>query len=115
MLLGKLLVVKSFFRSQIGGAFCGAAIAHGIYNDRVEEIIDSPVQNVTCYFATCPNTEQTVNTASMFFDQVIGTFMLVSTVMSTTDPKNAFPPGLAPLFIGLSATAVGVAYGGNAG
>lgn len=51
----------------------------------------------------------------MFFDQVIGTFILVSTVMALTDPRNANPPGLAPLFIGLSATAVGVAYGGNAG
>ena len=104
-------------RAQVGGAFCGAAVAHGIYADRLNDIMDNVVMDneVTCKFATCPNPKQEVNTASMFFDQVIGTFMLVSTVMSTTDPKNAFPPGLAPLFIGLSATAVGVAYGGNAG
>ena len=107
-----MVTLKNVFRSQVGGAFCGAAVAHAIYNDRVEDI---KVDGITCLFATCPNPDDKVNTASMFFDQVIGTFMLVSTVMSTTDPRNAFPPGLAPLFIGLSATAVGVAYGGNAG
>ena len=51
----------------------------------------------------------------MFFDQVIGGFVLVSTVMALTDPRNANPPGMAGLFIGLSDFAVGVAFGGNAG
>jgi len=110
------ILLLIYWAAQVGGAFCGAAVAHGIYADRLNDIMDRDELNeVTCKFATCPNPLDEVNTASMFFDQVIGTFMLVSTVMSTTDPKNAFPPGLAPLFIGLSATAVGVAYGGNAG
>ena len=122
------------FRSQIGGAFTGAATAHAIYADTIPKGISNvdnatSADGVTCIFATCPNpgfscvndacTEMEItgkiNVGSMFFDQVVGTFILVSTVLALTDPRNAYPPGMAPLFIGLSATAVGVAYGGNAG
>ena len=108
------------FRSQIGGAFTGAATAHAIYADTIPKglsnvKIPEPEDGVTCIFATCPNPEDKINVGSMFFDQVVGTFILVSTVLALTDPRNAYPPGMAPLFIGLSATAVGVAYGGNAG
>ena len=108
------------FRSQIGGAFTGAATAHAIYADTIPAglsnvKVPTPEAGVTCIFATCPNPEDPINVGSMFFDQVVGTFILVSTVLALTDPRNAYPPGMAPLFIGLSATAVGVAYGGNAG
>jgi len=51
----------------------------------------------------------------MFFDQIVGANFLVTTVFATTDPFNANPPGMAPFFIGLSATAMGLAFGGNAG
>ena len=51
----------------------------------------------------------------MFFDQVVGAAILVTTVFATTDPFNANPPGMAPLIIGLSATAMGLAFGPNAG
>ena len=111
---------KMKFRSQIGGAFTGAAAAHAIYVDTIPKGIanvENPTSanGVTCLFATCPKKLGEINVGSMFFDQVIGTFILVSTVMALTDPRNASPPGMAPLFIGLSATAVGIAYGGNAG
>ena len=51
----------------------------------------------------------------MFFDEVLGAGVLVTTVFSTTDPFNANPPGMAPLLIGLSATAMGLAFGPNSG
>jgi len=113
------LLMAIYWASQIGGAFFGAATAHAIYYDKLQLIVDNENLTTVCEFATCPGDPYvepaTINQGSMFFDQVIGTFILVSTVMALTDPRNANPPGLAALFIGLSATAVGVAYGGNAG
>jgi len=125
------ILMLIYWASQIGGAFTGAATAHAIYADTIPKGISNvdnstSADGVTCIFATCPNPGVTcindaceitgkINVGSMFFDQVVGTFILVSTVLALTDPRNAYPPGMAPLFIGLSATAVGVAYGGNAG
>jgi len=51
----------------------------------------------------------------MFFDQIVGANILVTTAFALTDQYNANPPGMAPFFIGLSATAMGLAFGGNAG
>jgi len=114
------ILMLIYWASQIGGAFTGAAATHAIYVDTIPKGIanvDKPTfdDGVTCIFATCPRQLREINVGSMFFDQVVGTFILVSTVMALTDPRNASPPGMAPLFIGLSATAVGIAYGGNAG
>ena len=56
-----------------------------------------------------------INQGLLFFDLMTGGWILVSTVLATTDPKNANPPGMAPWFIGLSATAVGLSYGSRSG
>ena len=90
-------------------------MAHVIYVN--EPKLDAAIEakNTQCLFATCANSGHEINDAVLFFDQVTGAWILVSTVLALTDPRNANPPGLAPLFIGLSATAVGVAYGGNGG
>ena len=45
----------------------------------------------------------------------MGAMILVTTVFSSTDPYNANPAGLAPLIIGLSVTAMGLAIGANGG
>ena len=87
-------------------------MAHLIYLAKIEHV--SP-ENLTCSFATCPTDDYTINPGLMLIDQMVGAWVLVTTVLATTDPKNANPPGMAPYFIGLSATAVGLAWGGNAG
>lgn len=51
----------------------------------------------------------------MFFDQIVGTAVLMLGIMAMTDSKNANPGGVAPLCIGLTATAVGLTFGANAG
>jgi len=51
----------------------------------------------------------------MWFDQVVGTTVLILGIMAMTDGKNANPGGLAPLTIGLTATTVGLTFGANAG
>ena len=51
----------------------------------------------------------------MLFDEVLGTFILEVSALAVTDPKNAFPPGMGPYLVGLSATAMGLAFGPNSG
>ena len=51
----------------------------------------------------------------MFFDQVLGAGILVTTVFACIDPHNANPKGMTPFIVGLSALAVGLSYGANAG
>ena len=97
-------------------------MAHLIYLARIESdgdlpTVDSEFEFLTCKFATCPisNDKYEINPGLMLVDQMVGAWILVTTVLATTDPKNANPPGMAPYFIGLSATAVGLAWGENAG
>ena len=90
-------------------------MAHLIYLARIESADDLPTGFLTCKFATCPNDKYEINPGLMLVDQMVGAWILVTTVLATTDPKNANPPGMAPYFIGLSATAVGLAWGENAG
>ena len=56
----------------------------------------------------------TVN-RSMLFDEILGTFILEVSALAVTDPQNAFPPGMGPYLVGLSATAIGLAFGANSG
>lgn len=53
----------------------------------------------------------------MLIDQIMGSAILATTVLACTDKRNndGGPRGMAPLIIGLSATAVGLSYGVNAG
>ena len=93
-------------------------MAHLIYLARIEDgsgIYCPKVELLTCKFATCPTNTYEINPGLMLIDQMVGAWILVTTVLATTDPKNANPPGMAPYFIGLSATAVGLAWGDNAG
>ena len=51
----------------------------------------------------------------MFFDQIIGTMILVTLIAAITDEKNLMPNAANPLLIGLTATAIGLAYGNHGG
>ena len=51
----------------------------------------------------------------MLFDQMTGTWILVSTMLAATDPYNAQPGGMTPLVVGLAVTTVGLSYRSNAG
>ena len=94
-------------------------MAHLIYLARIDTNLENSEGNelgpLTCKFATCPTEEYDIDPGLMLIDQMVGAWILVTTVLATTDPKNANPPGMAPYFIGLSATAVGLAWGENAG
>ena len=48
-------------------------------------------------------------------DQVVGTAILVLSIMAITDKKNKVADGIAPIFIGLTIGAVGMSFGHNCG
>ena len=52
---------------------------------------------------------------ALLMDQIFSTGILVFTIFAPTDPKNARPKGMAPLLIGLSATAIGLSFGAHSG
>lgn len=65
-------------------------------------------------FATYPNTKLSV--FGGFFDQVIGTALLVLVVMALSDKKNAeIPHGVAAILVGFTITVIGLAFGFNCG
>ena len=51
----------------------------------------------------------------LFYDQMMGTFILVMVIFAVTDTRNASPGNAAPILIGLAACCVGLSYGVNGG
>merc|ERR1719402_774360 len=117
-LFDNILGALVYWAAQFCGMFLAAVVNFAIFVDhdnpsRYDADLDK--YGMVCIYATCPNDALTTNMGSMFLDQIMGAAILVTTVFSTTDPYNANPPGMAPLLIGLSATAMGLAFGSNAG
>ena len=56
------------------------------------------------------------STVTLFFDQLLGTALLLIIILSVTDERNMkVPSGLVPLFIGLGLTAIHLSFAFNAG
>ena len=71
----------------------------GSYNSETEEMSDPLPSTVT-----------------LFFDQLLGTALLLIIILSVTDERNMkVPSGLVPLFIGLGLTAIHLSFAFNAG
>jgi glycerol uptake facilitator protein len=70
-------------------------------------------------FFTSPHTTlggQVVPIWNAFFDQVLGTFLLVYLILAIVDARSTPPlSNLAPLIIGLVVVAIGMSFGTNAG
>ena len=48
-------------------------------------------------------------------DQIVGTFVLVISILAVTDSKNEIAGGIIPIFVGMSIAVVGLAFGHNCG
>ena len=56
------------------------------------------------------------STVTLFFDQLLGTALLVIIILAVTDEENMkVPSGMVPLFIGLGLTAIHLSFAYNAG
>ncbi|XP_033750277.1 aquaporin-9-like [Pecten maximus] len=105
--------------AELAGAFTAAAVQFGIYYDAINHF-DSGYRQTTGanatagIFATYP--QEFVSTTNTFFDQVFGTFLLISCILAITDKRNMLPHlGLQPLALGSIVFAIGTSFGFNCG
>lgn len=105
--------------AELAGAFTAAAVQFGIYYDAINHY-DSGYRQTTGVnatagiFATYP--QEFVSTTSTFFDQVFGTFLLISCILAITDKRNMLPNlGLLPIALGSIVFAIGTSFGFNCG
>jgi len=112
--------VPAYLIGQYLGCFCGAAVVFGIYHNQLMAYTGGAGLTVlgdkgtAGIFATYPSPD--INQLTGFFDQILGTGLLLFCVRGLTDDKNARIPGfLQPFLIGLVVLNIGIAFGLNAG
>jgi glycerol uptake facilitator protein len=115
--------VPPYWIAQLVGAFIGAALVFGVYNnalnhyDQTVHAVKGQISSLPTYatFATFP-APYFHNFGGPLADQVVGTFFLALFVFAVTD-ELALAPGsnMAPFIVGMIVMAVGISFGANAG
>lgn len=110
-----------YWIGQYLGAFVAAALVFGTYSDAImfydSELTVNGMNSSTPtagIFATYPHSEN-ISNGICFLDQVVGTAVLVFSILAVTDAKNKVNPSIIPIFIGLTIGAVGMSFGYNCG
>jgi glycerol uptake facilitator protein len=105
--------VLPYWAAQTAGAFIAAALVYRNYLPAFQRV-DPQLAHTAGVFTTFPAFPTTLQVG--FFDQVIGTALLLLLIFAITDDFNAPPgPALAPLMIGLVVVAIGMSFGGMHG
>ncbi|XP_015668865.1 aquaporin-10 [Protobothrops mucrosquamatus] len=108
-----------YFLIQVLGAFTGAGTVYILYYDAIHSYSNGTLRvtgprETASIFATYP--APYLSTPNGFFDQVLGTGVLVLGILAMIDGRNKrVPPGLDPLAVGLLVFALSVAMGANSG
>jgi glycerol uptake facilitator protein len=101
--------VLPYCTAQVAGAFCAAGVVFLNYRPAFERF-DPMLERTAGVFATFPAFPNVP--AAGFFDQVIGTAILLFLIMAITDDTNLSPgSNLAPAVIGLVVVAIGMSFG----
>jgi MIP family channel proteins len=111
--------VAPFIAAQMSGAFAAAAVVYVTYYEAftafdggVRQVVGP--QGTAGIFATYP--QPFLSIMGGFIDQVVGTALLMATILAVTDQRNnATPAWLTPIVVGGIVVAIGVAFGFNAG
>ena len=111
--------VGPYVIAQMAGAFAGAAVVYFTYREAFDAY-DGGIRQVLGDQGTAgifaPYPQPFLSAFGGFVDQVVGTGLLVLTVLAVTDQRNNAPPAwLIPLVVGGIVVAIGVAFGFNAG
>lgn len=111
--------VAPFVAAQMAGAFVAAAVVYLTYYEAFTAF-DGGLRQITGaqatagIFATYP--QPFLSIMGGFIDQVVGTALLMATILGVTDPRNNSTPNwLTPVIVGGIVTAIGVSFGFNAG
>jgi glycerol uptake facilitator protein len=109
--------VGPYIAAQTLGAFVAALIVRGVYADLLNAKDPGHTVKTQIVFATLPgNGSLPVSLTTAFFDQIVGTAILVFVIFALTHPRNRGPlSNLVPVVIGLLVVAIGMAWGANAG
>ncbi|XP_076842452.1 aquaporin-3b [Brachyhypopomus gauderio] len=108
-----------YFLFQTIGAFFGAAIIFGMYQDAIWAFHKDSLlvvgENATAgIFATYPS--EHLSLVNGFFDQMIGTAALIVCVLAIVDPyNNPIPRGLEAFTVGFVVLVIGLSMGFNSG
>jgi glycerol uptake facilitator protein len=104
--------VPHYILAQFLGAFAGAGLVFADFHGKwvlMDPAFDHSA-GVFCTFPAVPGF------FPGFFDQVVGTALLVGLIFAVVDKLNAQPgANLAPLIIGLLVVAIGISFGGMNG
>jgi glycerol uptake facilitator protein len=109
--------VGPYSLAQFLGAFVAAAIIRAVYADRIALVDPDHTIKSQGIFSTLPgNGIDGVSIPTAFFDQIVGTAILVFVIFALTTAANNPPmSNLGPVCVGLLVVAIGMAWGANAG
>ena len=102
--------------AQYLGAFLASAVLYGIYADGINGA-GGKIDGTAGIFASYPYSgDWQPSAATLAFDQILGTALLLIIILAVTDDKNMnVSSGLVPLLIGLGLAAIHNSFGLNAG
>ncbi len=104
--------VPHYILGEFAGAFAGALLLFIVYHAKWIQV-DPGLDHTTGVFSTFPAVP---GFWPGFFDQVVGTALLVGLIFAVVDKLNVLPgANLAPIVIGLIVVAIGISFGGMNG
>jgi glycerol uptake facilitator protein len=109
--------VLPYSLAQTAGAFVAALIIRFVYSDLLNSVDPGLTSATQGVFSTLPgNGTLPVSIGTAFFDQVVGTAILVFVIFALTTASNNPPmANLGPVVVGLLVVGIGMAWGANAG
>lgn len=109
--------VAPYVVAQTVGAFVAALVVRFVYADAIAIVDPDHTVASQVIFSTLPgNGALDISTQTAFFDQIIGTAILLFLICAVTDNRNSAPVAwMAPFVVGLIVVAIGMAWGTNAG
>ena len=104
--------VPHYLLGQFLGAFIGAALVFADFHGKWL-MVDPQLSHTTGILSTFPAVP---GFWPGFFDQVVGTALLLGLILAVVDKLNALPgANMAPFIIGLIVVAIGISFGGMNG
>jgi len=104
--------VPHYILAQFLGAFVAAALVFAVYYPKWITV-DANLDHTAGVFCTFP---AVAGFWPGFFDQVVGTALLLGLILAVVDKLNALPgSNLSPFIIGLIVVAIGISFGGMNG
>ena len=109
--------VLPYSLAQTAGAFVAALIVRFVYSDLIAKVDPDHTIATQGIYSTLPgNGAEGVGIGTAFFDQVVGTAILVFVIFALTTAANNPPmSNLGPVVVGLLVVGIGMAWGANAG